>query len=180
MLRIIVSGEEFFDDANQTFSTVGDVVLDLEHSLVSLSKWESKHQKPFLAPGNKTSKEVLDYVETMILNSDYPPNISLRLSQENISKINDYIESPQSATTFGKQVQSRGRSEVITAELIYYWMVGFNIPLECESWHLNRLFSLIRICNIKQSKQKKMSHHELAARNRELNEQRRQHLGSSG
>jgi hypothetical protein len=180
MLKIIVSGDEFFDDVTQSFSTVGDIVLELEHSLVSLSKWESEFQRPFLGPGKKSSQEVLDYIKAMILTTDFPLDVFSRLTQTNISQIQEYIESSQSATTFGQMPQQKSRGEVITSELIYYWMVGFQIPFECETWHLNRLFSLIRICNIKQSKPKKMSHRELAARNRELNSQRRAHLGTTG
>lgn len=180
MLRITVLGDEFYDEVEETFSTIGDIVLDLEHSLISLSKWESEFQKPFLAPGEKTTKEVLDYVKAMILTPDIPPNIVSRFSQDNISQIHEYIDSKQSATTFGQMPKHTGRNEIITSELIYYWMVGFNIPFECETWHLNRLFSLIRICNIKSAKPKKMSHRELAARNREINAQRRAHLGTTG
>ena len=180
MLRIIISGDEFYDEVTEKFNTVGDVVLELEHSLVSLSKWESKFQKPFLSIIEKTTKEISDYIEAMILTSDFPLDALSRLSNDNILQINNYIESKQSATTFGQMPKSTGINETITSELIYYWMVGFNIPFECEMWHLNRLFSLIRICNIKQSKPKKMSHRELAARNRELNEQRRAHSGSTG
>ena len=180
MLKLIISGAEFYDEVTEKFSNVDDVVLELEHSLVSLSKWESEFQKPFLTNNEKSTNEFLSYIKAMILTPNFPIDVISRLTQENISQINDYIQSKQSATTFGKLPEHKGSSETITSELIYYWMVGFNIPLECEMWHLNRLFSLIRICNIKQSKPKKLSHRELAARNRELNEQRRQHLGTSG
>ena len=180
MLRIIVSGDEFFDDEEQTFSTVGDVTLDLEHSLVSLSKWESEYQKPFLSAGEKTREETLGYVRAMLLTPDVDLNVFDRFSSEDFDRINSYIESKESATTFGMMPQSNSRGEVITSELIYYWLVAFNIPFECETWHLNRLFSLIRICNVKNSKPKKMSRHEIAQRNRELNAQRRAATGSSG
>jgi hypothetical protein len=180
MLRITVPGQEFYDNATNRFSTVGDVVIELEHSLLSLSKWESEFQKPFLAPGEKTTKEVLDYIKAMIITPDFPPEIFSRFSQDNISQIQEYIESKQSATTFGNMPKPLGRSETITSELIYYWMVAFKIPFECESWHLNRLFSLIRICNVKQSKPKKMSRGQLAERNRQLNAQRRAQLGTTG
>lgn len=180
MLKIIVLGEEFYDEVTESFNTVGDLVLELEHSLVSLSKWESEFQKPFLSPGKKTTQEVYDYIKTMILSEEYPSNILDRFSAENFQQINDYIESKQSATTFGEMPPNSGRSEVITSELIYYWMVTFNIPFECEVWHLNRLFALIRICNVKNSKPKKMSRNQLAQRNRELNAQRKEQLGTTG
>lgn len=180
MLRIVIEGDELFNEETNEFSTVGDVVIDIEHSLVSLSKWESKFQRPFLGPGEKKSEEVLDYIRMMILTPDVPVDICNRLSTKNLEDINSYIESKQSATTFNELPQGRGRSEIITSELIYYWMVAYSIPLECEHWHLNRLFSLIRICNIKNASPKKMRKSEIAQRNRELNAQRRAQLGTAG
>jgi hypothetical protein len=180
MLRLILIGDEYFDEVVNEFTTVGDVTLDLEHSLVSLSKWESIYQKPFLAPGEKTSEETIGYIRAMIITPDVPDEVFNRLSQKELDRIRDYIESKESATSFGMMPQSTGRGEVITSELIYYWMVAFNIPFECETWHLNRLFALIRICNVKNSKPRKMSKHEVATRNRELNARRRSELGTAG
>lgn len=182
MLTLKLIGTEVFNEETSEFSSVGDFVLELEHSLLSLSKWESKFEKPFLGPNDKTHEEILWYVQAMILNPIYPEDIWARLSQENLDQINAYIESKHSATTFGQMPEhkTRGRAEIITSELIYYWLVAFNIPFETETWHLNRLFSLIRICNIKQGKQRKMSRNEVAQRNRELNAQRRAQLGTSG
>lgn len=180
MLRLIVPGTDYFNEETETFETVGDVELELEHSLVSLSKWESKYQKPFLDNNSKTTEELLGYIEAMIISPIYPSEIFGRLSQENINRINAYIESKESATTFGTMPQRRGKGEVITSELIYYWLVAFNIPFECEYWHLNRLFALIRICNIKNAKPKKMSRNEIASRNRELNAVRRAQYNTSG
>jgi len=181
MLTITVIGEEIYDEVTEKFSSTGDIVISLEHSLVSLSKWESKHQKPFLGPSEKSTEDVLDYIRCMIITPDFPKDIISRLSQDNISEINSYIESKESATTFGEMPQTRpSRNETITSELIYYWMVAFNIPFVCETWHINRLFSLIRICNVKQSKQKKLPKNEVAQRNRDLNAQRRAQLGTSG
>lgn len=180
MLKLIVIGSEYFDNDTQTFETVGTVELELEHSLLSLSKWESKHQKPFLSNLGRSTEEVLDYIEAMIMTPEYPQDIIGRLDQSNLDAINKYIESKESATTFGSMPERRGRGEVITAELIYYWMVAFNIPFECERWHLNRLFALIRICNIKNSKPTKISRHEMMARNRELNEKRKAEFNTKG
>lgn len=182
MLTITVPGQEVFNDETQEFSTVNDIVLELEHSLLSLSKWESKFEKPFLAADKKTAMESMWYIDTMILTPNYPDDLLIRLTQKNLDEINAYIESKQSATTFGLMPESRtrGRPETITSELVYYWMVAFNIPFECERWHLNRLFSLIKICNIKQGKQKKVSRNELAQRHRELNAQRKAQLGTTG
>jgi hypothetical protein len=116
----------------------------------------------------------------MLLHDLDDENVIYRFSEKNLQKINDYIESPQSATTFGVMPQQKSKGETITAELIYYWLVAFNIPFECETWHLNRLFSLIRICNIKNSPQKKMSRHEISNRNKELNARRKAELGTKG
>lgn len=180
MLKITISGKEFYDEVKEKFIYSDDVELSLEHSLVSVSKWESEFEKPFLAPGAKTTEEVLAYIKAMVVTSNVPLDDISLLGPEEIEAINAYIESRQSATTFGMMPKHTGRSEMITSELVYYWMVAYNIPFECETWHLNRLFSLIRICNVKNTKPKKMSRGQLAARNRELNAQRRAALGSTG
>lgn len=181
MLRLTIEGNELWNETTEEFEKESDdIVLELEHSLISLSKWESKYKKPFLAKGEKTNEELLDYVKAMILTPDVDVDLLRRCSSKHIEQIQAYIDSSESATTFGVMPTQRGPSEIITAELIYYWMVAFNIPFECQYWHLNRLFALIRICNIKNSKPKRMSKHEIALRNRELNAQRRKQLGTSG
>lgn len=180
MLTLIVGGEENFNEETQRFESHGGFELELEHSLVTLSKWESIHQIPFLGPEPKTERQLMDYVQCMILSPNPPEDAVERLGREDFDKIHAYLESKESATTFGKMPERRGPGEIITSELIYYWMVAFNIPFECETWHLNRLFALIRICNIKNSPQKKMSRSEMVQRNRELNEQRRAQLGTRG
>lgn len=182
MLTITIHGKEFYDEETEMFITVDDITLYLEHSLISVSKWESKFEKAFLGREEKSTEEIMYYVEAMILNKNYPEDILHKLTAEHINIINNYIDSKQSATTFNKVNEKKGPIETITSELIYYWMIAFNIPFECETWHLNRLFALIRICNIKNNngKGKKMSRNELAERNRTLNEQRRAQLGTSG
>lgn len=181
MLVIVVEGEELFDEEKQEFKETEGFLLTLEHSLASVSKWESKYQKPFLESNSKTSEEILNYIMFMGVGSIIPRILVDQLSNDNLIEINQYIESSQSATTFGSLPKQQSyRGEVITSELIYYWMVAFNIPFECENWHLNRLFSLIRICNIKNSPGKKMPRHEVAQRNRDLNAQRKAALGTNG
>lgn len=180
MLTIVINGDEFYNEDTNEFETVGDVVLELEHSLVSMSKWESKFKKPFLSPDEKSNEEMLSYIQFMILNSESVVGKELKLSNENVNDINEYIESSESATTFGIMPERPGRGEVITSELVYYWLVAYNIPFEVETWHLNRLFSLIKICNIKNSKPTKMSRKAMAERNKALNDERRAKLGTSG
>jgi len=180
MLTIVVPGVEMFDEKSQEFITKDDVTLDLEHSLISLSKWESIYEKPFLGKGERTSEEILGYVKAMTLTSNVPDAVFLKLSEDNVMAINKYIDSKMTATWFSEPPGAPASRDVITAELIYYWMITFQIPFECEKWHLNRLFTLIRVCNIKQAKPTKMSRSEIAARNRELNAQRRAQLGTKG
>lgn len=182
MLQIIVRGGELWNEEKQEFIYSDDLVLDLEHSLLSLSKWESKHQKPFLTSEKKTGEEVFSYLQCMVVTPYVDLDVLYGLDQKTIDEIQLYIDSNQSATTFGELPKGRrGPGEVITSELIYYWMVAFNIPfIPTQEWHLNRLFSLIRIANIKNGKPTKMSKSDLAQRYSELNAQRRAKTGSSG
>jgi hypothetical protein len=180
MLTLIVGATDVYDEDSKTFGGHGGFELQLEHSLVSLSKWESIHEKPFLGAGSKTTEEVFSYVECMLMTPNPPGDFLLKLSQKNVQEINEYIDRKMTATWFSEQPGAPQTREVITSELIYYWMITFTIPFECETWHLNRLFTLIRICNLKQSKPKKMSRAEIARRNRELNAQRKSQLGTKG
>lgn len=181
MLRITIKGRETYDEAKNEFGKLEeDVTLDLEHSLISLSKWESKYQKPFLSEAKKTKEETFAYMEAMVISPEVDPGALRRCSQDVVDEIQEYIGSPQSATTFGEMPVRRGQSEVITSELIYYWMVVFNIPFQCENWHLNRLFALIRIYNVKQSPKKKVPKHEMAMNRRKINEERKKALGTRG
>lgn len=181
MLTIVVPKTEFFDERINEFVNIEETVLQLEHSLVSLSKWESKFEKPFLGKEKKTDEEALGYVQAMNTTPNVAPEVFYRLTQENIEQINDYIEAKMTATWFSDQKNEPKQKEVITAELIYYWMFAFGIPLECEHWHLNRLFTLIKVCNLKNdSKPKKMSRQEQLAQQRDLNAKRKAELGTSG
>lgn len=182
MLRIIVPGETVFNEATNEFGTHNDTALELEHSLVSLSKWESKFEKPFLEGADKTPEELVGYIMEMVLTPDVPPETLGRLSQDNVKAINEYINAKMTATWFSDTSRSRAGSEIVTAELIYYWMIAFKINWEAQHWHLNRLFTLIRVCSMKQEDPKKSraSRAEMLARNRKLNEERKKKLGTSG
>jgi hypothetical protein len=179
MLKILVPmSDEYFDEnTNEYFTETFE--LELEHSLASLSKWESFFCKPFLNSKDKSGEELLHYVRDMVLTLEVPEEVFSRLSDENIKQINEYLNAPMTATWFNDKAAPPNR-EIITAEVIYYWMVASNIPFECEYWHLNRLFALIKTVNAKNAPKKKMSRNELAARNAALNAQRKAELGTSG
>jgi hypothetical protein len=180
MLTITVPGKEMYDESSSEFITVGDVVLDLEHSLVSLSKWESIFEKPFLGQDEKSEEEIRGYIKAMIMTPNVPEEVYDKLSEQNVADINTYIEAKMTATWVHEAPGGKQSRETITSELIYYWMTMFNIPFTCETWHLNRLFMLIRICSIKQAPPKKMSRSEMAARQREMNSRRRQNMNTTG
>lgn len=181
MLTIIIPEGEMFNEQTNEFVYTKEQKLVLEHSLVSLSKWESKWKKPFLDNKDKTPEETLDYIRCMTITKNVDEVAYYNLPQEVISKVNNYISDTMTATTFSNNVQQRGRRETITSEIIYYWMVNFNIPFECEKWHLNRLLTLIQVCSIKsQNDSKKMSKREILQQNNETNALRRKQLGSKG
>lgn len=183
MLSIVVPSGEFWDEKNERFINFPGQTLQLEHSLVSVSKWESKWHKPFLSQTDKTDEETLDYVRCMTLTQNVKPETYLCLSPENIAQINRYIEDPMTATTFSDNTggsQPKRRREFITAELIYYWMIAQNIPFECQKWHLNKLLTLIRVCSVKSQPEKKMSKAQIAKQYSALNAARRKKLNTTG
>lgn len=180
MLRIIIPSTEMWDEVNEKFVDSKEQVLQLEHSLVSLSKWESKWCKPFLSKENKTFEETIDYIRCMTINQHVPDEVYNCLTGENIREINEYISAPMTATRFSNDVMGKGSREQITSELIYYWMIALNIPFECQKWHINRLLTLIRVCNIKNQPSKKMSRREIMSRNTALNAARRKKLRTNG
>jgi hypothetical protein len=181
VLTITVGATPVFDESTDLFRSEGGFELQLEHSLVSLSKWESEFEKPFLEKTNKTADEALAYIRCMLLTPNPPGDFLDKLSRENFEEINAYIDKKMTATWFSDVTpHTRSSSETVTAELIYYWMSVFQIEWEAQYWHLNRLFTLIRICNVKQEKPKKMSRAEAASRQRELNARRRAELGTKG
>jgi hypothetical protein len=180
VLIIEVPMSEGFNESTQEF-VVKSFKLELEHSLVSLSKWESFFEKPFLGKEEKTPEETFWYIkEAMTLTPDVPPEVFARLTEDNVVAIDKYISAKMSATWFAEKKQQKHSRDVITAEVIYHWMITHNIWLECENWHLNRLLTLIRVCIEKNTQPKKMSKAEMLAQQRKLNAQRRSQFGSSG
>lgn len=181
MLQITVPATEHFNEVTNEFVTTKAQTLQLEHSLISLSKWESKWNKSFLSNRNKkTTEEMVDYVRCMTITPNVDPNIYYCLSPENVAAVNEYIDAPMTATVFSAAKEQGGMNEVITSELIYYWMIANNIPFECQKWHLNRLITLIRVCSIKNSPPKKMGAREIMNRNAALNAARRKKMNSRG
>lgn len=179
MLQITVPAVEMWDESTETYINTKETTLQLEHSLVSVSKWESKWCKSFLSHTNKTYDETIDYIKCMTLTRDVDPSVYYGLTNDNIEQINKYIAAPMTATSFSDK-NGKGGREIITSELIYYWMISQSIPFECQKWHLNRLLTLIRVCNIKNAPPKKHSRREIASRNAALNAARRKQLNSKG
>lgn len=183
MLEIVVEGEELWDDENECFIPVNSVILHLEHSLVSLSKWESKIKKPFLETEDKTLEEMLFYIKCMTVTKNVKDEVYTRLSDKNFQEINDYINDPMTATWFNDRNTPPGRKQIQTAEVIYYQMLANGIPMECQKWHLNRLITLIRVFNVKNNPEtanKKRSRKEIAREYRDLNAKRRAMYNSKG
>lgn len=180
MLQLTIPSAEQWDESKEEFVYSKAQTLQLEHSLVSLSKWESKWGEAFLSKKEKTYEQTIDYIRFMTLTQNVDPNVYFRLTNADVEKIRNYIEAPMTATSFSDDKNARQSRELVTAELIYYWMIALNIPFECQKWHLNRLLTLIKVCVIKNQPPKKMSKRELIQRNAALNAARRKRLNTKG
>lgn len=179
MLKIEIPAAELFNESDQTFAEKQGVALSLEHSLVSVSKWESKWCVPFLSKTEKTEDQMLDYIKGMTLTQNVDDSVYMQLSADNFDAIKEYIDLPMSATIVIDRDRKTSR-EIITAEIIYYWMIVLNVPFECQKWHLNRLLMLINVCSIKQQDPKKMHGKALAQENMTINAARRAKMNSKG
>jgi len=183
MLQIVVPAtEDLFDERTECFISSKETVLKLEHSLLSISKWESKWCKPFLTANESerhTPNEMYDYIKCMTLNNNVPEEVYNALTLDNMKDIFKYMDSPMTATTITNVKKRVGKPEVFTSEVIYYYMIAYGIPFECEKWHINRLITLIKVCSAKNNPEK-MSRQDLLANNRALNAARRKALRTRG
>ena len=180
MLKITIPATEQWDEQKQEFVQTKEQTLQLEHSLVSLSKWESKWCKAFLSKNEKSYEETIDYIKCMTITQNVNPEVYNCLTADNIEQINKYIEAPMTATYIFDDSPNKINNETVTAELIYYWMIALNIPVDFQKWHLNRLLTLIKVCNIKNSPPKKRSRREIMSQNAALNAARRKKLNTKG
>lgn len=179
MLEITIPGSEQFNEATNEFYNVAPQKLHLEHSLASVAEWESKWHIPFMSKEQKTAEQTIDYVRCMSLDKNIDLLVYNAIPKGEMDRINAYIDEPMTATTFVKDQNPPSR-DIVTSEIIYYWMTELNIPMECQYWHLNRLLTLVRVCGIKKSPSKKMGKRDLMSRNKALNKSRRSRLKSRG
>lgn len=181
MLRLNVEVEkEKWDESREEFVPPKYETIELEHSLRSISKWETKWHKAFLGKREKTNEELLDYISCMSLHGDIRKDLLYSLNDDNIESINKYIDDPMTSVCFQEDNSSSTSRDTVTSELIYYWMITAGIPFECDKWHINKLLSLIRVCSIKNSNGEKMNKNDLARRNAKLNSARKRKMGSRG
>lgn len=181
MLQITIPGIDGWDERSEQFVSIPTTTIMLEHSLISISKWESKWHKPFLkATDEKTPEQINDYIKCMTITPNVKPEVFNCLTAENLETIKAYIDDPMTATTITDRGGKKFSREIVTSELIYYWMVALQIPFECQKWHINRLLMLIQICNIKNQPDKKMGRRSTMQENAALNAMRRQRAHSRG
>jgi len=180
MLTITIPQTELFDESTEEFIYIKEQTLCLEHSLVSVAKWEAKWKKPFLGKDEKTEEELTDYIRCMTITQNVDPKCYYGLTNENILAVKQYVEDTMTATTFRNQPGGKRNKEIVTAEIIYYWMIELGIPFECQKWHLNRLLTLVNVCSIKNTPAKKMSKKDAFAQQAQLNAARRKKFNSLG
>ena len=180
MISIHIKERELYNEKTEEFMKIKEQTILLEHSLVSVAKWESKWGKAFLGSDKKTNEEMLDYIKCMTVSQNVNPIVYSLLSDDDLERIIKYIEAPMTATWFNEAPGGKTSKEVITAEIIYYWMVTFNIPVEFQKWHLNRLLTLIKVCSIKNTPKNKMKRSEILNQNRALNQARKKALHTKG
>lgn len=180
MLQITIPATEKWDESKEEFIYSKEYTIKLEHSLVSLSKWESKWCKPFLSDNELTEEETLDYIRCMNMTQNIPPEAFYNITEEDVKRVADYINASMTATWFSEDSKGKRSREVVTSEIIDYWMIALQIPSEYRKWHLNKLLTLIRVCNIKNSPPKKTSWRESVSQTAKLNAARRKKFNTKG
>ncbi|HZJ82882.1 MAG TPA: hypothetical protein VFD57_03635 [Clostridia bacterium] len=178
MLELNIESTEVYNEETNEFLTTKPYKLLLEHSLLSISKWEMIHEKPFLTNEKKTSSEMIDYIKCMTITQNVGDNVYKLLTRKHLRLIDEYIDRPMTATVISKS--GGNNKEIVTSEIIYYWMISLGIPFECQKWHFKRLLTLINVCSIKTNPGKKMTRSEIMERNRILNRQRKAKLNTKG
>lgn len=178
-ISIYVQGTELWDSNSQMFCSSKPQTLILEHSLISISKWESKYHKMFLETKDKTGVELLDYIKCMTINGNVPDMTYYALSEKNLRDILDYMDDSMTASSVFDPPR-KSRSEPVSSELIYYWMIQYGIPFECEKWHINRLLMLIKICTRKNASMTKADKAAMDQRRAAINAQRKAKMKSRG
>lgn len=181
MLHIDIPSVEVYDEVNNEFKIRKGASIAMEHSLLSLSKWESKWHKPFLTDYEKSFEETIDYYRCMTITQNVDPNVYYNINGSISRRIEAYMSDSMTATTFNNLPPNGSNSDgFITAEIIYYWMISLGIPFECQKWHLNRLMTLIRVVSAKNAPAKKIPKEELLERQRRLNAERKAKFKTSG
>lgn len=180
MLTVHIPAAELWNETTNEFMYTSECTLQMEHSLVSISKWESKWHKPFLSKEDKTPEEMQDYIRCMLITQNVPEKTIRDLPPSALKQIKDYINDPMTATWFREDDKPGGRGKVVTSEVIYYWMIAAQIPFECQKWHLNRLLTLIKLCNVENAPKKKMSQKDVYARNKAINDANRKRFNTKG
>jgi hypothetical protein len=180
MLTLEIPAMSLFDESTQEFIETDRVVLKLEHSLAAISKWEAKWKKPFLSKAGMTEEETVDYIRCMSLSKDVPQEIYKCLPNSVLLSVREYIEDPMTASWISEKGPKKRNTQTVTSELIYYWMIANNIPMKCETWHLNRLIMLIRICGAENQPKKKTNKKDMIAERKALNASRKAQANTKG
>ena len=180
MIQVTIPGGELFDPKTNEFINFKTTTVSLEHSLISISKWEAKWKKSFFKNEERSLDEIIDYIACMCVTPNVDPRIFHKISSKEVKKVSDYISDPMTATTFHDLEDHKANKQTVTSELVYYWMIAYNIPFECQKWHINRLLTLIRICGIKNAPPKKISKAEMMRKRAQVNAERRSRLHTKG
>ena len=176
MFELTIGATEHFNQETSEFEMLNGVTIELEHSLFALSKWESKFEIPFLNNDNLTDEQMMYYIQCMTITKNVDPKLYGSLSEANIITVNEYLNKKHTATWFSEHGNGPGRrtsNEIVTSELIYFWLTACQIPFECEHWNLKRLLTLIQVCNEKNKPQKKMDRKTMMNKHRSVNASRR-------